>query len=82
MDREHYLLIAKLAAILRIANAMDRSHYQKVEGLKAVMKGRELSLILDSTRDLSLELGLLKDTVEFFEEVFGIRLILRKKRKI
>lgn len=82
MDRDHYLLIAKLAAILRIANAMDRSHYQKVEGLKAVLKGRELSLILDSTRDLSLELGLLKDTVEFFEEVFGIRLILRRKRKI
>jgi exopolyphosphatase/guanosine-5'-triphosphate,3'-diphosphate pyrophosphatase len=82
VDKEKYLLIAKLAAILRIANAMDRSHYQKVEGLKAVMKDRELSLILDSSRDLSLELGLLKDTVEFFEEVFGIRLILRRKRKM
>ena len=39
MDRNRYLLVAKLTAILRLANAMDRSHYQKVEGLRAVLKG-------------------------------------------
>ena len=81
VDREQYLLVAKLAAILRLANAMDRSHYQKVKGIKAVLKDRELELILDSAMDLSLELGLLKDKVAFFEEVFGIRLILRRKKK-
>lgn len=80
VDREQYLLVAKLAAILRLANAMDRSHYQKVKGIKAVLKDRELELILDSAMDLSLELGLLKDKVAFFEEVFGIRLILRRKK--
>ena len=81
VDREQYLLVAKLAAILRLANAMDRSHYQKVKCIKAVLKDRELELILDSAMDLSLELGLLKDKVAFFEEVFGIRLILRRKKK-
>ena len=34
-----------IAAILRLANAMDRSHYQKVQGLKAVLKDRELQLL-------------------------------------
>ena len=82
MDRNRYLLVAKLTAILRLANAMDRSHYQKVEGLRAVLKDRELHLIIDSSRDISLELGLLKDKVEFFEEVFGIHLILRRKRRV
>ncbi len=82
VDRNRYLLVAKLTAILRLANAMDRSHYQKVVGLKAVLKERELQLVIDSTRDISLELGLLKDKVEFFEEVFGIRLVLRRKRKM
>ncbi len=81
MSSSMYLKIAKLAAILRVSNAMDRSHYQKVEGIKAVLKDDELSLILDSTRDLSLELGLLKDKVDFFEEIFGIKLILRRKKK-
>ncbi len=82
LDRNRYLLVAKLTAILRLANAMDRSHYQKVQGLKAVLKDRELQLVIDSNRDISLELGLLKDKVEFFEEVFGIRLVLRRKRKV
>ncbi|MDC7290145.1 HD domain-containing protein [Blautia schinkii] len=82
VDRNRYILIAKLTAILRLANAMDRSHYQKVKGLKAVLKDRELQLVIDSSQDFSLELGLLKDKVVFFEEVFGIRLVLRRKRRM
>lgn len=82
VDRENYLLAAKLTAILRLANAMDRSHYQKVEKLRAVFKDGALQLVIDSSRDFSLEMGLLKDKVEFFEEVFGIRLVLRRKRKM
>ncbi|MDO4307295.1 MAG: rod shape-determining protein [Eubacteriales bacterium] len=82
LDRNRHVLVAKLTAILRLANAMDRSHYQKVQGLRAVLKDRELQLIIDSSRDISLELGLLKEKVKFFEEVFGIRLVLRRKRKM
>ena len=80
-DRTHYLRVAKLTAILRLANAMDRSHYQKVEKIRAVCKDGELHLMIDSKRDLSLELGLLKEKIAFFEMVFGIRLILKRKRR-
>ena len=79
--RRRSLLVAKLTAILRLANAMDRSHYQKVQGLKAVLKDRELQLMIDSSRDISLELGLLKYKVAFFEEVFGIHLVLKRRRR-
>lgn len=82
LNRNQYILVAKLTAILRLANAMDRSHYQKVQALRAVLKERELQLIIDSSKDVSLELGLLRDKVKFFEEVFGIRLVLRRKRKM
>ena len=81
MDRECWVIIAKMTAILRLANAMDRSHYQKVKGIRTVLRERELQMIVDSSQDISLELGLLKDKVEFFEEVFGIRLVLRRKGK-
>ena len=79
IDRESYIKVAKMTAILRLANAMDRSHYQKGKGIKAVLKDRELQMIVDSAQDISLELGLLKDKEAFFEEVFGIRLVLRRK---
>ena len=36
-------------------------------------------MTVDSNQDISLELGLLKDKVEFFEDVFGIGLKLRCK---
>ena len=80
-DRNAYLTIVKLTAILRLANAMDRSHSQKVEGLRAVLKERELHMVIDASQDVSLELGLLKEKVEFFEKIFGIRLVLRRKKK-
>ena len=65
MNRGNYLLTAKLTAILRLANAMDRSHYQKVKALNVTLKDRILYLVVDSARDVSLELGLLKDKKEF-----------------
>lgn len=55
---------------------------QKVEALRVVLKDRELQMIIDSSRDISLELGLLRDKVQFFEEVFGIRLVLKRKRRV
>lgn len=81
LSREDYLLVAKLVAILRLANAMDRSHYQKVETLRAVVKDDELQLIVDSNKDFSLELGLLKDKLDFFDLIFGIRPVMKRKRK-
>lgn len=57
---------------------MDRSHYQKVKALNVTLKDRILYLVVDSARDVSLELGLLKDK-RIFEEVFGIRLVMRRK---
>lgn len=38
LDREEYLIIAKLTAILRVANALDRSHKQKIKDIKVSMK--------------------------------------------
>lgn len=81
-DRNAYLIIVKLTAILRLANAMDRSHAQKVENLKVTLKERELHMVIDASQDVSLELGLLKEKVEFFEKIFGIRLVLRRKKRV
>ena len=50
-----YLLVAELTAILRYANAMDRSHMQKIQSVRAVLKEQELRLSLEVNRDLYLE---------------------------
>ena len=77
-----YMIIAKLAAILKVANAMDRSHKQKASAYSMVVKDKKLVITVDTLDDLALERGLFKDKAEFFLQVYGIEPVLRQKRSI
>ena len=55
MDREAYLKIAKLTAILRVANGLDRSHKQKFKDVKTVLKDDVLTITVDTNEDITLE---------------------------
>lgn len=80
LDRQAYLTVAKLTAILRIANGLDRSHKQKFKNVKAVLKDKELVLTVDSGEDITLEKGLFNDRMQFFQEVFNVRPVIKQKR--
>ncbi len=75
------MTIAKLTAILRLANSMDRSHRQKLVGCKMALKDNSLVITTDYPGDISLERMSFEQKADFFEEVYGIRPILRQKRK-
>ena len=75
------IIIAKLTAILRLANSMDRSHRQKLVGCKMALKDNNLIITTDYPGDISLERMSFEQKADFFEEVYGIRPILRQKRK-
>ena len=79
IDREAYLTIAKLTAILKVANGLDRSHKQKFRDVKAVLKERELVITVDESVDITLEKGLFTKRSNFFEEVYSVRPVIRQK---
>lgn len=79
IDREAYLTIAKLTAILKVANGLDRSHKQKFKDVKAVLKDRELVITVEDTVDITLEKGLFTKRSDFFEEVYSIRPVIRQR---
>lgn len=79
-ETEDYLLVAKLAAILRLANVLDRSHRQKLAGCSVVRKGQELIITGQSDADVTLEASLFKAKADFFEEIYGVRPVLKQKR--
>lgn len=81
MSRESFLVVAKLTAILRLANSLDRSHKQKFKGLKAVLKDNQLVLTVDTQEDITLEKGFFEANSDFFKEVFSVEPVL-KHRKI
>lgn len=76
------ILIAKLTAMLRLANAMDRGHQQKMADCKIVTKECQLMIRTDYEGDISLETIAITQKAEFFEEIFGIRPVLKQKRRV
>ncbi len=75
-----YTTVAKLAAILRVANALDRSHKQKVESFHMQVKDKKLVIIVDTVNNITLEAALFKEKADFFEQIYGIRPILKQRR--
>lgn len=76
------ILIAKLTAILRLANAMDRSHKQKLHDCRLSVKEGQLLVTTTYGGDITLEAVAFAQKADFFEEIFGIRPVLKQKRRL
>ena len=80
LAKEDYMIIAKLTAILKLANGLDRSHKQKFKDVRIVLKEQELVITVDTPVDITLERGLFKHRAEFFKEVYSITPVIKQKR--
>lgn len=76
------LTIAKLIAILRVANSMDRSHKGKLVDCHLSIRGNELTITTDCTEDVTLEAMSIAEKGDFFEEIFGLRPVLKQKKRV
>ena len=66
---------------MRLANCLDQSYMQKMKSLSVVKKEKELILTVGSDDDYTLERGIFRENVDFFEEIFDLRPILKMKKK-
>ncbi|MCR4674589.1 MAG: phosphatase [Lachnospiraceae bacterium] len=79
--RDEYMKYLKLLAILRVANAMDRSHKQKFKKIHISLKDNTLSIGIEVKDSIELEKGLFETKADFFEDVFAIRPVIHEKRR-
>ena len=79
---EEYLKIAKLNAILRLADAMDRSHKQKFKTITTSLRGGQLTITGHTLYEITLEQGIFDLHASFFAELFGIQPILKQRRSL
>lgn len=79
LDNDAYLKIAKLTAILKVANGLDRSHKQKFKDIKTALKEEELVITIDTPVDITLEKGMFYRRADFFEEVYSVKPVIRQK---
>lgn len=81
-NRDATILTAKLTAILRLANSMDRGHRQKLKNCRITVKNGKLIVSTEYPGDITLEAMSFEQKAEFFEEIFGIRPVLKQKRSV
>jgi exopolyphosphatase/guanosine-5'-triphosphate,3'-diphosphate pyrophosphatase len=79
IDREDRLLVVKLASILRVADALDRSNSQRIEDIYCAVEDDSLVITIPKVEDLSLEQVGLQSKGSLFEEVYGINVLFRKQ---
>lgn len=80
LNQGSYLTVAKLSAILRVSNAMDRSHRQKFKNVKAQVRGKELVITIETEEDIALEKALFDAKTAYFERIFSIKPVIKEKR--
>lgn len=75
LTTEDKILVQKLSALLRIANALDRSHKQKIKGIEVRFnKTQDVTLVVESQDPCLLEKADFGEKKELFEEVTGSKI--------
>jgi len=78
LDRDERMIVSKLGAILRVANALDKEHSQKLADLTVAVEGDQVVLQTANLADLTMERLALASRSDFFAQVFGKRIVLRE----
>jgi exopolyphosphatase/guanosine-5'-triphosphate,3'-diphosphate pyrophosphatase len=78
LDRDRRVDVLKMAAILRLANALDADHLQKVNDLRLVRDAEPWVLEADGGGDLTMERLAALSRSDLFTDVFGRRLVFRE----
>jgi exopolyphosphatase/guanosine-5'-triphosphate,3'-diphosphate pyrophosphatase len=81
LDRDRRVAVLKLAAILRLAIALNASRSQRIHELQCTRNKQRLIFTVPDVEDLSVEQLALKQSSGMFEDVFGLKVQLRRAER-
>ena len=81
LGEQDQLTVRRLSAILRVADALDRSHDGRVEEISCARDGDRLRVEMLSALPCDREARAVKQKADLFGRVFGMRLALSTKQK-
>ncbi|WP_455383704.1 Ppx/GppA phosphatase family protein [Salinispira pacifica] len=76
LRQEQRLTVLKLAAMLRVADGLDRSHQQRIDSFKLEVTEGDLLVDCTHTGDISVERYGMAMKAQMFEEVFGYHVVI------
>jgi exopolyphosphatase/guanosine-5'-triphosphate,3'-diphosphate pyrophosphatase len=80
LDSDARVVVNKLAALLRVANALDADHLQKVKDVRVVPEDGGWALEVEGSGDLTMERLASLSRADLLTEVFGRRVSFRETR--
>ena len=78
LSRESRVIVNKLAALVRVADAVIRGHRRRASDIHFQRRGDELIVSLPSGRDMLLEERALESKGDLFEDIFGVKIRLEE----
>ncbi|MGH9847169.1 MAG: Ppx/GppA phosphatase family protein, partial [Blastocatellia bacterium] len=76
---EDRAIVRKLAAMLRIADALDRDHEGRVRSLQCEINEKAVRIVADCSRESETAQWRVEERADLFEEEFGIKIELIAK---
>ena len=80
LSRESRILVSKLAALLRLADALDRAHSQRIRKVSYAVKRRQLLVTTSEVDDVTLERLALKEKGGLFAQIYGLSIELSARQ--
>jgi len=78
LTREERMIVFKLAALLRIADALDRSHTQRIKTIQLRLEGARLNILTHGVEDTTIEQIAINSKCDIFREIYGYEIILTR----
>ena len=76
LSREQRMIVFKLAALLRIADALDRSHAQRIKTIILRPEGSRLTILTPGVEDTTIEQIAINSKCDIFREIYGFEIVL------
>ena len=80
LPRDRRILVSKLAALLRVADALDRGRGQEVQDFRCERQEEGFVVLIPGLADLALERQAMTQKGDLFEDVFGMKIRLEEER--
>lgn len=82
LSSDFYVILARVTAIFRLAEALDDCHLQKFEDVQALIKDGEFIVKATASQEHLIEAAAFKESASLFQEVFGLKPVLKCKRRV
>lgn len=82
LDRNSRMIVSKLAALLRVADALDRSHLQHARAVSFSREAERFVITLADVEDVTLERVAMREKGDLFENLFGLQIVLRTTQTV